>query len=78
MLGIILYPLIAVTTIITYLIYKNKNTHVEEKVRKNILIERIKLNLLPSTLFRKHIFWVVEKVSNKEQTIKNLKKMHRI
>lgn len=76
-LGVLMYPLMAVTTLFTYFAYKNKNTHVEEKARKEILAERMKLNLSPVTLFRKHIFWVVEKTGTKTETIEKLKAMHR-
>jgi len=77
-LGVIVYPLMAMATCFSYLVYKNKNTHVEETVRKKILRERMKLNLSPTTLFRKHIFWEAEKVGSKNETVEKLKKMHRI
>jgi hypothetical protein len=57
--------------------YKRKNTHVEQVTRDKILWERVKLNLLPKTLFCKHIFWVLRKEHELYEVVAKLKKMHR-
>ena len=77
-LGIILYPVFIFVTILSWLIYQNKNKHIEKKLRKKILWERMKLNLSPKTLFCKHIFWILSKEDDNSEVIKRLKLMRKI
>ena len=74
-LGIILYPVLIFITILSWLIYQNKNKHIDKKLRRKILWERVKLNLSPTTLFCKHIFWVLSKEYDNLEIIKRLKLM---
>lgn len=60
-LGVLLYPLIALMTLRAYWSSDRKNRHVDAERRKAILWERVRLNLSPTTLFRRHIFWVMRK-----------------
>lgn len=77
-LGIILYPVFTFITILSWLIYQNNNKHIEKKLRRKILWERVKLNLSPKTLFCKHIFWVLSKEDDNSEVIKRLKLMRKI
>jgi len=76
-LGIMLYPLFVFVTLVSWMFYKRKNTHVEQVTRDKILWKRVKLNLLPKTLFCKHIFWVLRKENELHEVVAKLKKMHR-
>ncbi len=76
-MGLVLYPLLVFITLIAYLLYRSKNTYVTGKRRYQILWERVKLNLSPTTLFYKHIFWVLHKESDYRDVIDKLKEMHR-
>ncbi len=77
-LGTLLYPLFALITLFSYLYTKAENPHVEKAARVRILWERVKLNLSPTTLFCKHIFWVMEKENSLEEAIAYLKKTQRL
>jgi SAM-dependent methyltransferase len=76
-LGIVLYPLFVCVTLVSWMFYRRKNTHVEQVTRDKILWKRVKLNLLPKTLFCKHIFWVLGKENELHEVVVKLKKMHR-
>ncbi len=76
-LGVLLYPLFAFFTILSYISYRPKNKHIDINERKEILLDRVKLNLHPTTLFCKHIFWVVQKESNLNEVANRLKSMQR-
>jgi SAM-dependent methyltransferase len=76
-LGVVFYPVLVVMTFLAYFLYKDENQHVEEKAKKRILFGRAILNLLPTTLFNKHIFWEIKKESNNVQTISKLRQMYR-
>lgn len=76
-LGVIFYPILFVMTSLAYFLYKDENKHVEEKAKKRILLDRAKLNLFPTTLFNKHIFWEIKKESSNTETISRLRKMYR-
>ncbi len=60
-LGLAIYPLLALFSIFSYWAYRKKNSHVEQGKKQKILWERVKLNLSPTTLFYKHIFWELQK-----------------
>jgi SAM-dependent methyltransferase len=76
--GLILYPLFAFFTLLAYMFYRTKNVHVEQKTRRQILLERVKLNLSPTTLFCKHIFWELHKESSHHDIVAKLKEMQRV
>ena len=76
-LGVLLYPLFALVTLVAYASYRNKNRHVDEARRKAILWERVKLNLSPTTLFRRHIFWVMRKDKELSEAIADVKSLTR-
>lgn len=71
--GILMYPFLAVGSLLAYLAYKGKNAHVDENLRKTIFRDRLKLNLAPQTLFGKHIFWVLRKDKSVADRIAELK-----
>ena len=75
--GLMLYPLFVVSTFISYLSYREKNPHVAQDQKRDILWERVKLNLLPTTLFCKHIFWEIKKTAHLDEVIARLKDMQR-
>jgi SAM-dependent methyltransferase len=71
--GILMYPFLALGSLLAYLAYKGKNAHVDENLRKTIFQDRLKLNLAPQTLFGKHIFWVLRKDKGVADRIAELK-----
>ena len=71
--GLLMYPFLALGSLFAYNAYKKKNTEIEERLRKAILWDRLKLNLSPQTLFGKHIFWVLRKDKNVAERIAELK-----
>ncbi len=74
-LGAIFYPLMLVTSLVTYNLYRKKNDHIPKEVRKRILWKHVKLNLSWKTLFCKHIFWVLEKEYSHDEKMQMLKPM---
>ncbi len=76
-LFVLLYPVFILSSLFTYFSYKNKNKQINVKLKKKILWDRVKLNLLPSTLFNKHIFWQMQKTDNLNEINDKLKKMQR-
>jgi SAM-dependent methyltransferase len=76
-LGFILYPIFILFSFLTYFSYKNKNQHVDKHTRTKILWDRVKLNILPTTLIYKDIFWIVRKMDNLDVTVERLKSMQR-
>jgi len=76
-LCILFYPLIALMTLVAYQSYKKKNEHVDKKRRKAILWERVKLNLSPTTMFRRHIFWVMRKDKESSEALADIKALTR-
>jgi len=76
-LGILLYPIIALTTLTAYFSYRKKNVHVEKSRRYAILWERVKLNLSATTMFRRHIFWVLRKDKELSEALADIKELTR-
>ncbi|MFQ5634377.1 MAG: class I SAM-dependent methyltransferase, partial [Gammaproteobacteria bacterium] len=66
-LGVLLYPLLVLTTLITYRTYSKKKRDIPSAARKRIWGDHVRLNLSPKTLFCKHIFWVLEKRRSSEE-----------
>ncbi len=75
--GIFSYPVILFFTILSFLLYKNKNKQIEKTQRYKALWERVKLNLSFKTLFCKHIFWSLKKEYNVDEVINKLRDMKR-
>ena len=75
--GLIIYPFLALFTLLSYLVYKKKNTHVDQEQRKEILWERVKLNLSPITLFYKHIFYELKKIKNLDEIRSELRNIQK-
>lgn len=73
LLGAIFYPILLISSLITYRLYRKKNDHIPKEVRKRILWKHVRLNLSWKTLFCKHIFWVLEKEYNHEEKMHALK-----
>lgn len=76
-LGVLFYPLLALVTLVAYALYQKKNPHVELGLRKSILWQRVRLNLSPTSLFYKHIFWESQKTDSVAESFKRLKDMQR-
>ncbi len=76
-LAAVCYPILVLLTLVTYFSYVRKNSHVDERVRKEVLWERVKLNLSPKTLCCKHIFWELTKVEDLAETRSRLKALTR-
>lgn len=60
-LGVLLYPLLALTSLMTYRSYSRKKKEIPANLRELVWWDHVRLNLSPRTLFCKHIFWVLEK-----------------
>ena len=71
--GLLLYPFIALSSLLAYNAYKRKNLQIDERLRKAVLRDRLRLNLAPQTLFGKHIFWVLRKRKPVAERIAELK-----
>lgn len=76
-IGLVMYPLFVLFSILSYMISRNKNPHIELNKRRAIYWERVKLNISPKTLFCKHTFWELQKKDNLEKVIVELKDMTR-
>ncbi len=76
-LGTLLYPLLIFASLLSYFLYRKKLTHVEPTTRNRILWERVKLNLSPTVIFSKHIFWVLRKTSSHAGTMETLRSLTR-
>jgi len=76
-IGLFIYPVLILVSLLSYLSYHNKNSHVDKKTRQNILWERVKLNLSFKTLFCKHTFWELQKKSSLDEIIIKLKQVQR-
>jgi len=74
-LGILLYPLLALTTMMTYRSYSRKKKDIPEALRRQVWGEHVQLNLSPSTNFCKQIFWVMEKRFSGEEMRAELARM---
>ncbi|MEL7537204.1 MAG: class I SAM-dependent methyltransferase [Pseudomonadota bacterium] len=55
------YPLLALASLLTRRSYRRKVGHVDATRREAVFAARLKLNLAPTTLFCKHLFWVSRK-----------------
>ena len=55
------WPLVAATTLLAWLRNKDRFEHVPTAARRAIFAEHARLNLAPTTLLCKHLFWVLEK-----------------
>jgi SAM-dependent methyltransferase len=76
-LGLLAYPILALATLFAYRSYKRKNDHVEASKRKAILWDRVKLNLSPTTLFCRHIFWIMRKDKELPEALADIKALTR-
>ncbi|MEA3523679.1 MAG: class I SAM-dependent methyltransferase [Campylobacterota bacterium] len=77
LLGILSYPFLLLFTMLSYFSYRKKNTQIDQETRRDILWKRVKLNLSPTTLFYKHIFWEMKKANSLDETINKLREMQR-
>lgn len=60
-LGLLFYPLFGLMSLVTFRSYKKKIRHVDAETRDRVFRERVDLNLSPTTMFCRHIFWILEK-----------------
>ncbi|MEO8224551.1 MAG: class I SAM-dependent methyltransferase, partial [Gammaproteobacteria bacterium] len=61
-LGVLLYPLLAVVSLLAYRTYARKQRKsIPPEIGKPVWREHLRLNLSPVTLFCKHIFWIARK-----------------
>ncbi len=72
-----LYPFLAASSLLTYLTYRKRNSHVDERVRKEVLWKRVQLNLSLKTLCCKHIFWELTKTESLAQNRQRLRNLVR-
>jgi hypothetical protein len=63
--------------LLSFMLYRNKNSHIEREEKYRILWKRAQLNLSPKTLFCKHIFWELKKEYALCEVIDRLKEMQR-
>ena len=76
-LGLLLYPFLIVGSLLSYFGYRKKVIHVDPVTRNRILWDRVKLNLSPTVVFSKHIFWVLRKINNQSETHDMLRRLNR-
>ncbi len=57
----LLYPVMCLVTLVSFLFSRSRSRHVEPSLKSQILWEHVRLNLSPRTLVCKHIFWVMRK-----------------
>ena len=76
-LGILFYLLFALGSLLAYTLYKKKNKHVEKNRRYKILWDRAKLNVSPTVVFCKHIFWVLKKERDESEVLEDLRSLTR-
>ncbi|MDH5255095.1 MAG: methyltransferase domain-containing protein [Gammaproteobacteria bacterium] len=61
-LGVLFYPLVALASLLAYRTYARKQRKsIPPEVGKPVWWEHLVLNLSPTTLFCKHVFWVAQK-----------------
>lgn len=75
--GSLMYPFIALMSVRTYYKYLKKVPHVEPERLREILWDRVKLNLEPNTMFRKHLFWIMRKEATVKERTAELKELTR-
>ncbi|MEM1264222.1 MAG: class I SAM-dependent methyltransferase [Pseudomonadota bacterium] len=73
-LGIV-YPLLALSSWLTRRAYRKKVRHVDAARREAVFADRIRLNLAPTTLFCKHLFWVSTKQASLTETRQQLRNL---
>ncbi|MFT4845461.1 MAG: ubiquinone/menaquinone biosynthesis C-methylase UbiE [Cellvibrionaceae bacterium] len=76
-IGLLIYPLFALFSLLTYISYLKKNPHIDPEKKRNVLWDRVKLNLSPTTLFYKHIFWELHKENDLDEVLAKLKDLQR-
>ena len=74
MIGLLLYPLLALLSLFTWATYRRRNRHVSQAVRDATYRERVALALSPKTLFCKYTFWVFTKEHDKQDLIDKLQR----
>jgi SAM-dependent methyltransferase len=72
-IGLLLYPLIALLSVFTWMSYRRRNRHVPQAVRDATYRKRVAMALSPKTLFCKYTFWVFIKEHNKRDLIEKLR-----
>ena len=73
-IGLLLYPLLALLSLFTWATYRRRNRHVSQAVRDATYRERVALALSPKTLFCKYTFWVFTKEHDKQDLIDKLQR----
>jgi len=76
-LGLLLYPLLTLASLFAFLSYRRKISHVDPAVRDAILWQSVKLNLSPTTIFCKQIFWVMRKTKTQSEIAAEMKALTR-
>ena len=57
--------------------YKKKIRHIEPARRDEIFRERVRLNLSPTTMFCRHLFWVLEKEKGIAEVAEDIRELTR-
>lgn len=76
-LGLLFYPLLGLMSLVAARSYKKKITHIEPARRDEIFRERVKLNLSPTTMFCRHLFWVLEKEKGIAEVAEDIRQLTR-
>lgn len=72
-IGLLLYPLLALLSLFTWVSYRRRNRHIPQAVRDATYRERVAMALSPKTLFCKYTFWVFTKEYAKQDLIEKLR-----
>jgi len=75
--GLVIYPLLVIFSAFSYWAYRKKNAHVEQEKKDKVFWARVKLNISPTTLFCKHIFWELQKKDSLNEVVIKLRNMQR-
>ncbi|HIG05670.1 MAG TPA: class I SAM-dependent methyltransferase [Planctomycetes bacterium] len=76
-LAILMYPLLLIYSLLSWLYYRRKNKQVDQATRDRILWDRVALNLSMKTLVCKHLFWVMRKEYELPEVAKKLRKLQK-
>lgn len=77
LLGVLLYPLLVLVSFVSMYSYSRKIDHIDAAKRSAIFRERVRLNLSPTTLFRRFVFWVLTKDKELDAAAEELKALTR-
>jgi SAM-dependent methyltransferase len=77
LLGLPMYPLLGLMSLLSFAIYRRRNKHIDQATKDRILMDRVKLNLSVETLFCKQIFWVLKRERDLAGVAERLRQIQR-